>query len=194
MATHDVDEAVLTLIGSGQADTRSAIVKQTGLAASTVSAAVSRLVEAGVIAEADESVSTGGRRARRLVTSEGAGALALVELGAHHGLVALTDPTLGIGRATSLLVDIANGPKTVLAAVMEEISRQEKAAGVRVGGLALAVMPRVAASSAPPACLDGTGLTSPRPWHSSAVCLRSSKTTRAPELSANPSTGDAWGA
>ena len=139
MATHDVDEAVLTLIGSGQADTRSAIVKQTGLAASTVSAAVSRLVEAGVIAEADESVSTGGRRARRLITSEGAGALALVELGAHHGLVALTDPPLGIGRATSLLVDIANGPKAVLAAVMEEISRQEKVAGVRVGGLALAV-------------------------------------------------------
>ena len=63
MAAHDVDETVLTLIGSGQADTRPAIVKQTGLAASTVSAAVSRLVEAGVIAEADESVSTGGRRA-----------------------------------------------------------------------------------------------------------------------------------
>ena len=123
MATHDVDETVLTLIGSGQADTRPAIVKQTGLAASTVSAAVSRLVEAGVIAEADESVSTGGRRARRLVTSEGAGALALVELGAHHGLVALTDPTRGIGRATSLLVDIADGPEAVLTAVMEEISR-----------------------------------------------------------------------
>ena len=139
MATHDVDEAILTLIGSGQADTRPAIVKQTGLAASTVSAAVSRLVEAGVIAEADESVSTGGRRARRLVTSEGAGALDLVELGAHHGLVALTNPTRGIGRATSLLIDIAKGPEAVLAAVMEEISRQEKAAGVRVGGLALAV-------------------------------------------------------
>ena len=39
MATHDVDQTVLTLIGSGQADTRPAIVKQTGLAASTVSAA-----------------------------------------------------------------------------------------------------------------------------------------------------------
>ena len=86
MATHDVDETVLTLIGSGQADTRPAIVKQTGLAPSTISAAVSRLVEAGKVAEADESVSTGGRRARRLVTSDGAGALALVELGAHHGL------------------------------------------------------------------------------------------------------------
>ena len=139
MATHDVDQTVLTLIGSGQADTRPAIVKQTGLAASTVSAAVSRLVEAGVISETDESVSTGGRRARRLVTSEGAGALALVELGAHHGLVALTDPTLGVAHATSLLVDIASGPAAVLAAVMEEVSRQEAAAGVRVGGLALAV-------------------------------------------------------
>lgn len=139
MATHDVDQTVLTLIGSGQADTRPAIVKQTGLAASTVSAAVSRLVEAGVISETDESVSTGGRRARRLVTSEGAGALALVELGAHHGLVALTDPTLGVAHATSLLVDIASGPEAVLAAVMEEVSRQEAAAGVRVGGLALAV-------------------------------------------------------
>ena len=131
MAAHDVDETVLTLIGSGQADTRPAIVKQTGLAASTVSAAVSRLVEAGVISETDESVSTGGRRARRLVTSDGVGALALVELGAHHGLVALTDPTQGVARATSFLVDIASGP--------EAVSRQEKAAGVRVGGLALAV-------------------------------------------------------
>ena len=139
MATHDVDETVLTLIGSGQADTRPAIVKQTGLAASTVSAAVSRLVEAGVISETDESVSTGGRRARRLVTSDGVGALALVELGAHHGLVALTDPTQGVTRATSFLVDIASGPEAVLTAVMEEVSRQEKAAGVRVGGLALAV-------------------------------------------------------
>lgn len=139
MATHDVDETVLTLIGSGQADTRPAIVKQTGLAASTVSAAVSRLVEAGVISETDESVSTGGRRARRLVTSDGVGALALVELGAHHGLVALTDPTQGMTRATSFLVDIASGPEAVLTAVMEEVSRQEKAAGVRVGGLALAV-------------------------------------------------------
>ena len=139
MATHDVDETVLTLIGSGQADTRPAIVKQTGLAASTVSAAVSRLVEAGVISETDASVSTGGRRARRLVTSDGVGALALVELGAHHGLVALTDPTQGMTRATSFLVDIASGPEAVLTAVMEEVSRQEKAAGVRVGGLALAV-------------------------------------------------------
>ena len=139
MAAHDVDETVLTLIGSGQADTRPAIVKQTGLAASTVSAAVSRLVEAGVISETDESVSTGGRRARRLVTSDGVGALALVELGAHHGLVALTDPTQGVAHATSLLVDIASGPEAVLTAVMEEVSRQEAAAGVRVGGLALAV-------------------------------------------------------
>ena len=139
MAAHDVDETVLTLIGSGQADTRPAIVKQTGLAASTVSAAVSRLVEAGIISETDESVSTGGRRARRLVTSDGVGALALVELGAHHGLVALTDPTQGVTHATSFLVDIASGPEAVLTAVMEEVSRQEKAAGVRVGGLALAV-------------------------------------------------------
>ncbi len=45
------------------------------------------IVEAGVIAEANESV-TGGPGAPRLVTSEGAGALALVRLGAHHGLVA----------------------------------------------------------------------------------------------------------
>ena len=110
MAAHDVDQTVLTLIGSGQADTRPAIVKQTGLAPSTVSAAVSRLVESGVIEESDQSVSTGGRRARRLVAADGAGALALVELGAHHGLVALTDPARGVGEATSLLVDIARGP------------------------------------------------------------------------------------
>ena len=78
MATMDVDETVLTLIGSGQADTRPAIVKHTGLAASTVSASVSRLVEAGVISEEDESVSTGGRRDSRQVAAEGVLANALV--------------------------------------------------------------------------------------------------------------------
>ena len=167
MATHDVDETVLTLIGSGQADTRPAIVKQTGLAPSTVSAAVSRLVEAGVIAEAEHSVSTGGRRARRLVTSDGAGALALVELGAHHGLVALTDPTRGVGPASSLLIDIAEGPQAVLSAVMDEVSRQEQAVGVRVGGIALAVPGPVDAERSRvirPARMPGwDASTSPRP-------------------------------
>ena len=133
MATHDVDETVLTLIGSGQADTRPALVKQTGLAPSTVSAAVSRLVEAGVIAEADHSVSTGGRRARRLITSDGAGALALVELGAHHGLAALTDPVPGVGAATSYLVELAKGPQAVLATGIEEVSRQEPSHCLPVG-------------------------------------------------------------
>ena len=126
MATHDVDETVLTLIGSGQADTRPAIVKQTGLAPSTVSAAVSRLVEAGVIAEAEHSVSTGGRRARRLVTSDGAGALALVELGAHHGLVALTDPTRGAGPASSLLIDIAPHLRAATPDMRDEAARRAR--------------------------------------------------------------------
>ena len=77
MATHDVDETVLTLIGSGQADTRPAIVKQTGLAPSTISAAVSRLVEAGKVAEADESVSTGAGRGDSLLLTEPALLLSL---------------------------------------------------------------------------------------------------------------------
>ena len=54
-------------------------------------------------------------------------------------------------------------------------------------------MPNVRELSAPPACPGGTGLTSPRPWRSSVVFPRLSKTTRAREPSANPSTGVAWG-
>jgi len=75
MAAQSVEDAIIALIGSGQARTRADIVKRTGLAASTISAAVSRLVDSGVINETEESVSTGGRRARMLIHL----ALSLVE-------------------------------------------------------------------------------------------------------------------
>ena len=51
MAAQSVEDAIIALIGSGQARTRADIVKRTGLAASTISAAVSRLVDSGAINE-----------------------------------------------------------------------------------------------------------------------------------------------
>ena len=121
MAAQSVEDAIIALIGSGQARTRADIVKRTGLAASTISAAVSRLVDSGVINETEESVSTGGRRARMLAPADAGGVGALIELGAHHALLALTDPDTGITEPTSTPINIADGPRRVLTALRDAI-------------------------------------------------------------------------
>ncbi len=139
MAAQSVEDAIITLVGSGQARTRADIVKRTGLAASTISAAVSRLVDSGAINETEESVSTGGRRARMLAPADAGGVRALIELGAHRALLALTDPDTGITEPTSTPINVADGPRRVLTALRDAITGQEEAHGRTATRIAVAV-------------------------------------------------------
>ena len=139
MAAQSVEDAIIALIGSGQARTRADIVKRTGLAASTISAAVSRLVDSGAINETEESVSTGGRRARMLAPADAGGVRALIELGAHRALLALTDPDTGITEPTSTPINVADGPRRVLTALRDAITGQEEAHGRTATRIAVAV-------------------------------------------------------
>ncbi|MDC7335966.1 helix-turn-helix domain-containing protein [Streptomyces lydicus] len=53
---------VLELVANGSATSRADLVRELGLAASTVSARVQELVEAGLLTESGEGASRGGRR------------------------------------------------------------------------------------------------------------------------------------
>ena len=65
--------AVLWLIRNGEADTRAAIAQRTGLARSTVTQRIDALLDSGLIYEAGENESTGGRPPGRLAFNHGAG-------------------------------------------------------------------------------------------------------------------------
>lgn len=106
----------------GIARTKAEIISLTGLARSTVTARVEQLLELGLLREHTTAISTGGRPPIQYIFNEQAGVIIGVELGATHGLVALTNlahSTLGTER---MAINIADGPEAVLDWVVASIT------------------------------------------------------------------------
>lgn len=82
---------VFALVRSGRASSRSAIARELGLAPSTVSIRVDALENLGLLTEGGVLESAGGRRARRLEVAREVGAVAAVDVGAHHATLTLAD-------------------------------------------------------------------------------------------------------
>src|SRR5665647_2194107 len=83
--------AMLRAIRCGEACSRSALAKATGLAPSTVAIRVETLIRLGLVEEHGDEASRGGRRARRLRLVGAAGSVAAVDIGAHHVSVGIAD-------------------------------------------------------------------------------------------------------
>jgi predicted NBD/HSP70 family sugar kinase len=122
--------ALLRLIREGSAVTRADLARATGLARSTVAQRVDALIGRGLVYEAGDSASTGGRPPTVLAFNRDAGVVLVADLGATHARVAVTDlvGTPLAERASDL--DIAVGPEKALAWVdssftelLEEVGR-----------------------------------------------------------------------
>ncbi|MFJ9412801.1 ROK family protein [Streptomyces sp. NPDC101227] len=131
---------VLELVANGSAASRADLVRELGLAASTVSTRVQELVEAGLLTESGEGASRGGRRPRLLrVADRGAVALA-ADLGSHHirtGAVGLTGGGFDIDEHA---VDLTAGPELALDALAERLAalaERQRAAGRTVRGVGI---------------------------------------------------------
>lgn len=83
--------AMLRAIRCGEACSRSALAKATGLAPSTVAIRVETLIRLGLVEEHGGEASRGGRRARRLRLVGAAGSVAAVDIGAHPVSVGIAD-------------------------------------------------------------------------------------------------------
>ena len=105
---------LLSLIRAGTAVTRADLARHTGLARSTVAQRVDALLASGLLLEAGDTPSTGGRPATMLAFNHQAGVVLVADLGATHARVAVTDlaGTTLAERAGDL--DIALGPAEVL--------------------------------------------------------------------------------
>ena len=134
--------ALFQHIRSGLASTRAELARLTGLSRSTVGQRVEDLLTTGLVVEAGEAPSTGGRKPTRLRFEPAAGVVLAADLGATHARVGVTDLDGTVLANVADNVEIARGPEEVLtwvderfAALLERLGRT--AADVRGIGVGL---------------------------------------------------------
>lgn len=153
MAHDDVDEHsggasrgsvgdVFRLIRAGIATSRPALGRETRLAPSTVSLRVEALERLGLIDEAGNEGSRGGRRARRLRIAPTAGHVAVVILGVQHLTVALTDLTGDILACTRVITPTNSDPEALVTDIWRDVQALQAAHRVeptRLRGIAVGI-------------------------------------------------------
>jgi len=111
--------AVLRLIRDGQATTRAGLAAHTGLSRSTVAQRVDALLAHGLVYEAGDSASTGGRRPTMLAFDHKGGLVLAADLGATHSRLAITDLAAVPVVEVAFEMDISDGPEAVLGVVAQ---------------------------------------------------------------------------
>ena len=113
---------ILTLIRDGKADNRSSISRLTGLARSTVSQRVETLTAAGLLIEAGDGPSSGGRPPATLIFDGSIGTVIGVDLGATQARLGVFDLSGRLLREHWEEISIAAGPEFVLSWVQSKLA------------------------------------------------------------------------
>ncbi|MDJ0955050.1 MAG: ROK family transcriptional regulator [Acidimicrobiia bacterium] len=114
---------LLKLIRQGAAATRADLVELTGLARSTVSQRVDALLADGLLVEAGEAPSSGGRPPTLLKFNKDAGVVLAADLGASHSRLAVSNLRAEPLATAPGLIPISEGPDVLLSWVAEEFGR-----------------------------------------------------------------------
>jgi predicted NBD/HSP70 family sugar kinase len=111
---------LVSLVVQQQTSTRAELARVTGLARSTISQRVDELLNLGVLIEAGDGPSSGGRRPTLLALNPAAGVVLAGDLGATHARLAMTTLSGQPEAESSTEMDIADGPDRVLATLIEQ--------------------------------------------------------------------------
>ena len=114
---------VFEIIRTGNAQTRGAIARRTGLAPSTVSQRIEALISDGLVEEYGREGSSGGRQARLLRVHGGAGAVVAATIGTQHLTLVVADLVGTTLSKADIPIDVADGPQAVVDLVWHEIGR-----------------------------------------------------------------------
>jgi len=114
---------ILALLRDGAPRTRAQLAELSGLARSTVASRLESLAASGLVAPAGGGPSSGGRPPGYLAFQPAARILLAIDLGATHGVVALTDLAGAVLELESAGLDIADGPVAVLDWAMDAADR-----------------------------------------------------------------------
>lgn len=112
--------AILSLIASGKAQSRSSLAKASGRSRSTIAERLAALFAAGFVQESAEALPSGGRPARVLRLNKNFGIVLVANVGEDHVHLAVTDlePDIIAERVSAL--DVRSGPETILAWIAKE--------------------------------------------------------------------------
>jgi len=105
---------LLLLLSDGDARTRADVVAETGLPRAAVSAQLDLLAATGLVVRRDDAPSSGGRPAARIAFDPSARSLLVIDLGAAHATIALTDLDGVVLAERREAIAIADGPLAVL--------------------------------------------------------------------------------
>ncbi|MDQ1582574.1 MAG: hypothetical protein QOF36_628 [Microbacteriaceae bacterium] len=125
----------------GTPRTRAELAVMTGLARSTIAARVDALMESEFVIAVGEAASSGGRPPSRFAFNPAARVILAVDLGARHGVIAITDLAGSILERVRADISIDAGPQVVLDLVvtkahtlLDSLGRTERdLAGIGIG-------------------------------------------------------------
>lgn len=127
---------LLLLIREAGPLSRTELARISGLAVSTVSLRIEELTAAGLVEEAGDGQSRGGRRPRLLRVRSGGGVALAADLGSQHARLSVVDMAGGELAGDEVPIALDDGPDVVLAAVagrLEEMARAQDAKVLGVG-------------------------------------------------------------
>lgn len=126
---------LLDYLRDGVPRTRAELAELTGLARSTIAGRLNGLMETGLVAPAGGAASSGGRPPARVAFNPSSRILVAIDLGATHGVVAVSDLAGTILHTDSRKLPIALGPEPVLDWAIDTARRLLKRSGRPAGDL-----------------------------------------------------------
>lgn len=139
--TSDLENLLYELIATGQAVTRAELARSTGAAPSTISGAITKMLDSGRVVENGVATSTGGRRATLLQASNSHTRFLVAELGVRHIRLGLAERTGDVTYTETWNTDISSGPEASiekLHAYSQKLAREQdvklSAVGIAVPG------------------------------------------------------------
>lgn len=128
---------LLLLIREAGPLSRTELARLSGLAVSTVSLRIEELVAAGLVEEAGDGQSRGGRRPRLLRVRSSGGVALAADLGSQHARLSVVDMAAGELAGDEIPIALDDGPEVVLTAVADRLEEMARAQDARVLGVGM---------------------------------------------------------
>ncbi len=124
----ELPSEVALLVSSGKANSKAELVRETGLARSTVSSCVDGLLRRGVLTTSGVIAVDRGRPAERLVIDDRLGLIAVADVGARHTMLGIADMNMRLLAHEWHVISIADyTPEDFLAWMSEQLWRMASA-------------------------------------------------------------------
>ena len=114
---------IFSLIATGTAVSRSALLERSGLSRVTVTQRLNALIAADLIEEAAKTLPSGGRPTRVLAVSPDVGYVLVANIGEAHLHLALMSPEPALIVQSTLRYEVAEGPAATLDRIAEGFRR-----------------------------------------------------------------------